>query len=428
VFQIGGKGNYYYKCTALGITKRCLRTDDEKQAIDKVMADYGHLLGTKDKDKRVKALRQQLAVVKAEPVVKEIPLSKLVEVYLAHTDDDKRQSLSPNTLKVYQYHARMLAEFARSQGLSHIGDITSDTFKAFLKDKAGGRSRGWYNRLHFSIKSIYKVMKKHYGMDDITEGSEYYTPAKVAENRIDRRPFSSEQKAKIIEWMDVQRKIPRYRRDHNQINFFWWVATTLGDETGLRFEDVVHMKKSSLQDNDILYVEEMKTRKTAARHAPRSVAALKEYMATYPTEGDFIFPDYVTQYNRNATSFPTLFRLRLEQIPGLFSPEEQQARRTKRVWFGFHSFRHSKADDMLRQGWGMDEVRNYLGHSKQSITAHYLSKEAVKADKIKQAIRYSTNAELSPAENIFHSIKERLERLGPEEKQHLVSLIETMGT
>lgn len=60
-------------------------------------------------------------------------------------------------------------------------------------------------------------------------------------------------------------------------------------------------------------------------------------------------------------------------------------------WVGFHTFRHTCATVLFREGWNAVQVQRWLGHHKPSFTldtyVHLLPEDVPRADVLRHALR-----------------------------------------
>jgi len=270
-----------------------------------------------------------------------LPLSIVWEKYSSHQSQSKRTERTQNTKKiVWNRFARWLKE--KYPQINTINEVSRDVADSYLKT-IKGKSSSTYNNEKNSLSSIWHILTVEAGLKE-----NIWRLFKSAENdSIRYRDFSLEEMRSIIANSEG----------------FWCTASAIAYYTGLRFKDVVHLKKSQIQGDYIVLMPA----KTKRKHKNVNIfisyelRKILDYQATLiKAEEDYFFPEAVKQYGK--ATFHSVFGTILDKC-GITE--------NARGKVSFHSIRHTFVTVNEEIGTDRKIIQGIVGHGSPVMTGHY---------------------------------------------------------
>lgn len=145
---------------------------------------------------------------------------------------------------------------------------------------------------------------------------------------------------------------------HCQANqlIFWEHAVTVGYYTGLRFKDIVLLRKSQIKDGYIDLMPE-KTTRNNKRVRIKILPPLQKSLNALPShDADHLLPVEAEKYQRSRTLHSSKFRKILNTLK-IYEPG-----------YGFHSLRHTFITEALNAGIDLKELQSIVGHDAIEVT------------------------------------------------------------
>ena len=144
---------------------------------------------------------------------------------------------------------------------------------------------------------------------------------------------------------------------------FWRYATAIGFYTGLRFKDVVHLKKSQIHGQYIVLIpaKTHRNKKDVYIFIHPDLQKILDYVIAESDPGqDYLFPQAVRDYKKK--SLQTAYGKLLEAC---------EIKEDSRGIIGFHSLRHTFVT--INEAAGVDRkvLQGIVGHGSPVMTGHY---------------------------------------------------------
>jgi integrase len=271
------------------------------------------------------------------------------------------------------------------------------------------------------LTAIFKLIETHHHIKSPFATIKKFVDYDVAEAKQIRRPFTAAELAKIETFINAKAAA----EPHNQAIAFWRVAFVLGLEAALRIEDVILLKKSAIHGQR-LHVTEAKTGKEMIKTAPKTIAAIEDYLMQFGTDGEYIFAPQAAAYAKRQKSCSQYFQVKILKACGL----DTMGKNTNSPELSYHSFRHTMASRMMAAGCAMEDVSEYIGHSNPKITGIYVSNDTKTALKIAKADKmYGVGTDLQleakpkTFEDFFKENEETIKGFSMQDKRALAMMI-----
>ena len=335
---------FYVKDQNGKLIKRAIstKTSDPVKAAD-IERDLKKAVAELAEKKRVEKFLINTAEKMTESTIQRpgFALSVVWEKYSTHHSQAKRTERTQNSKRiVWERFVKWLnAEFPQ---IDTINDISRDIAAQYLKT-VQGKSAVTFNNQKNSLSSIWQVL----AVDaDIKEN--IWRLFKGAENdSIRYRDFTFDEIKLIIA----------------NSSDFWRIAVAVAFFTGLRLKDVVHLRKSQIQDGYIILTPAKTKRKKKDVQIYMHDDLIKildgHISASDPGE-DYVFPDAVKRYG--SRSFSSEFGKILDKC---------KIKSDARGGVGFHSIRHSFVTINEELGTDRKVISGIVGHGSPLQTAHY---------------------------------------------------------
>jgi integrase len=270
-----------------------------------------------------------------------LALSMVWQKYSEHHSQAKRTARTQQSKKIVwdRFNRWINLNFA---GVETINDVSRDIAGQYIKT-VQNKSAVTFNNEKNSLSSIWQVL----AVDaDLKEN--IWRLFKGAENDSTRyRDFSISEIKLIIA----------------NAGGFWRLAVAVAFYTGLRFKDVVHLRKSQIQ-GDYISLTPAKTKRKGKDVQifihPDLVKILEPLITSGDPDNDYLFPDAVANYDKY--EFQTEFGRILEKC---------KIKADARGGIGFHSLRHSFVTVNEELGTDRKVIQGVVGHGSPTQTQHY---------------------------------------------------------
>lgn len=144
---------------------------------------------------------------------------------------------------------------------------------------------------------------------------------------------------------------------------FWRYATAIGFYTGLRFKDVVHLRKSQIHGQYIVLIpaKTHRNKKDVFIFIHPDLQKILDFVIKEsPSDQDYLFPQAVRDYKKK--SFQSAYSKLLDKC---------KIQEDSRGIIGFHSLRHTFVT--INEAAGVDRkvLQGIVGHGSPVMTGHY---------------------------------------------------------
>ena len=270
-----------------------------------------------------------------------LAMSLVWEKYSTHHTQAKRTVRTQQTKRIVWDRFKRWIDKEYPQ-IDTINDISRDIAAKYLKT-VQEKSSVTFNNEKNSLSSIWQVLAVEANIKE-----NIWRLFKGAENDSTRyRDFTTDEIKLIIA----------------KASGFWRIAVAVAFYTGLRFKDVVHLRKSQIQGGYISLTPAKTKRRGKDVQIfihPDLVKILDAWISQGDLENDYVFPDAVAQYKKH--SFQSEFGKILDKC---------DIKADSRGGVGFHSLRHSFVTINEEIGTDRKVISGIVGHGSPLQTAHY---------------------------------------------------------
>jgi len=279
----------------------------------------------------------------------------LVSVSRRHADGSRTKPLSPRHLRQQKSSlAKFLTWYAINGKGKHMHQVRSAEARDFFADLlADGCRFSSYNRYRADLSVIWARLAEKISCESPFLAVPVRKAGEVAEDTTHKRLFTTDELATI----------------HERATGWIAVAAVVGEETGLRFGDVVTLETSEI-DGDHLVMQTRKGRKNQVLYAPLATAKIREWLGTTPDVSGFVFPEQAKRYlglggfKRNDSAAVKEFMEFLRNTCKIRTKDDKG-----QTVAGFHSLRVTAATRAATSG---QDAQRLLGHSDQRTTEGYV--------------------------------------------------------
>jgi len=326
------------------LIKRALssKTEDEQKARD-MEADLRKAVKELAENKRIEHFLTKTAETMTEQTIqtKGLALSLVWEKYSSdHTQKARTERTQKSKRNAWDRFKKWLNE--NYSAVETINDVSRDIAKEYIKTIQGKKAATFNNNKN-SLSSIWQVLTIESGLKE----------------NVWRLFKSAEDDSKRWRNLALQEVKTLFAKTEG----FWHVATAVGFYTGLRFKDVVHLRKSTIL-TEFASITPFKTKRKGKDVEPYVHNFLRKILEEWligsdPTE-DYVFPEQVKLYDTH--DFSREFGKILNAC-GI--------RDTEAGPVGFPSLRHTFATINDEIGTDRKVIQGVMGHGSEIMTGHY---------------------------------------------------------
>ena len=280
-----------------------------------------------------------------------------IETYLnafqAYLLTQKR--VSRNTLESYMVDINQLKEYLIKNNLN-FPDLKQENLTDFLRKIKRKFSLGakTLSRKISSIKSLYKYLNQHYGLQDLSLNLIFPKLEKRLPNFLNENEI-----CQILQYTKTDNSIIGLRNE---------ILLTLLYATGIRISEAINLKISGIRFEENLITVEGKGGKERLIPISQDLSEhLKEYINIYHhnllndnRDTDFLFP---VKYSKKVKA------LTRQAAWSILKTLVKKSGVQKRV--SPHTFRHSLATHLLQKGANLRSLQVWLGHENLSTVEIY---------------------------------------------------------
>ena len=334
---------YYVRSPEGKLIKRVLSTkkEDRKEA-EAFETDIKKALHDLKESKRIEIHLMQSANMISSKHIKSsgLPLTLVWDKYSEDPSQKNRTERTQSTKRIIwnKFLSWIAAEYSEVENLNDVSRDICDRYLTLLKEK----SSSTFNNHKNTMSGIWHVLTVKAGL---TENP--WRLFKGAENKsVRHRSFSVDEMKLILK---------------NTIGF-WHDAVIVSYYSGLRFKDVVYLKRSQVKTDFIELIPSKTQRKGKDVRIfihPDLRKVLDRLLALNPSE-QYLFPEAVSSYNNS--DFQSFFGNILRTL-NIADNDEGNV--------GFHSLRHSFVTAAEEIGIDRKVISGIVGHGSTSMTGHY---------------------------------------------------------
>jgi integrase/recombinase XerD len=262
-----------------------------------------------------------------------------------------------------------------------IDDITLILILDFLDylEKERGNSIHSRNARLAAIKTFFKMCYLLHQDTKKLVDAVLYIPMKKAE-----RPLID-----FFEHTDAEKILKTINR-HRNLGFRNYAIVNLLYDSGMRASEVANLKINGFdKDNDTLEFLGKGNKWRKIDIWPRTTQLLDQYLNEYRRKGRPIYSDFLFINQRGAAltrkGIYNICDQHIKRVPDIKKPFISAKRSA------VHSWRHTAAVNMIRQGRSLLEVKTRLGHASFDSTAKYLSLNLTTKRQCMKAFEQFTN-------------------------------------
>lgn len=275
-----------------------------------------------------------------------MPLSVVWEKYSSHTSQRNRTARTQNAKRIVWERFKKWLSGSYPQAET-INDISREIADDYLKTLSGKRAATFNNEKN-SLSSVWHVLSVEAGLKE----NIWRLFAGAENDSVRYRDFSLEEIRQILAVS----------------NEFWRVAVAIGFYTGLRFKDVVFLRKSQIH-GDYIVLTPQKTRRTHKNvniYVHPSLKKILEYQVSIAKD-DYLFPNAVKRY---ATK---IFQGEFGKLLDMEDKEKgkKKIEKDERGGVGFHSLRHTFVTMAEEAGISRQVIQGIVGHGSPVMTGNY---------------------------------------------------------
>lgn len=335
---------FYVKRTDGKLIKRAVstKTEDEEKARD-IERELKKAVKELAENKRIERFLMTTAEKMSAETIKRpgLALSLIWEKYSTHHSQAKRTARTQKSKKnVWDRFLKWInAEFSQ---IDTINDVSRDIAAAYIKTIQNKKSATFNNERN-SLSSIWQILAIDAGLKEniwrLFKGAE--------DDSVRYRNFNIDEIKLIL----------------TNSSDFWRVAVATAFYTGLRFKDVVHLRKSQIQANYIVLTpaKTKRSKKDVQIYMhPDLIKILDAWINQSDPENDYVFPDAVKQYDT------PIFQREFGKIL-----DKCEIKEDARGGVGFHSLRHTFVTINEELGTDRKILQGIVGHGSPMMTGHY---------------------------------------------------------
>lgn len=335
---------FYIKGTDGKLIKRaiCTKTTDKIKAAD-MERDLKRVTSEFADKKRLETFLINTAQMMTEQIIERpgLPISLVWDKYASHATQAKRTKRTQDTKRIIwnRFLKWIQAEFPQVITINDISRDIADKFIKTIQDKSSSN----FNNNKNALSSIWQVLTIEAGLKE----NIWRLFAGAENDSVRYRNFSIDEIRLILANSEG----------------FWRASVAIAYYTGLRFKDVVHLRKSQII-GDYIVLTPAKTKRLRKDvqiyiHADLRKILDAQIQLTESAE-DYIFPEAVTQYGQ--PSFQYAFGKILDRCDLKDDPRGK---------VGFHSLRHSFVTTTEEMGIDRKVIQSIVGHGSPLMTSHY---------------------------------------------------------
>lgn len=335
---------FYVKGADGKLIKRAISTKTtDKEKAKEIEHDLKKATAELAEKKRVESFLMDTVQAVTESTISRpgLALSLIWEKYSTHHTQAQRTARTQNSKRIvwFRFLKWINTKFPQVDTINDISRDIAGAYIASIKDK----SSATFNNEKNSLSSIWQVLMIEAGMNE-----NIWRLFKGAENDSTRyRNFSVDEVMLII----------------SKSSQFWRVAVAIAFYTGLRFKDVVLLRKSQIHD-DYIILTPAKTKRGKKDVQifihPDLMKILAAWTADSDTAEDYVFPDTVKKYEN--PKFQREFGKILDAC---------KIKADSRGGVGFHSLRHTFVTINEEIGTDRKVIQGVVGHGSPVMTGHY---------------------------------------------------------
>ncbi|MFZ2654728.1 MAG: tyrosine-type recombinase/integrase [Victivallales bacterium] len=275
-----------------------------------------------------------------------MPLSEVWEKYSKHTSQRNRTPRTQNAKRIVWNHF-MIWRGKNYPQAETLNDISREIADGYLKSLSGKRA-ATYNNHKNSLSSVWHVLSIEAGLKE----NIWRLFAGAENDSVRYRDFSMDEVKSILA----------------VANQFWRVAVAIAFYTGLRFKDIVYLRKSQIH-GDYIVLTPQKTRrahKNVNIYVHPSLKMILEHQIAIAKD-DYLFPNAVKRYATKI--FQGEFGKLLDKVDK--SKGKKKILKDDRGIVGFHSLRHTFVTMAEEAGISRQIIQGIVGHGSPVMTGHY---------------------------------------------------------
>ncbi|MFA6292959.1 MAG: tyrosine-type recombinase/integrase [Victivallales bacterium] len=275
-----------------------------------------------------------------------LPLSLVWEKYSNHPSQKNRTVRTQSSKKVVWERFKNWLNDKFPQ-VETINDVNKDIASSYLETLSDKRS-ATFNNEKFSLQGIWRILNVPAGLKE----NIWELFAGAENDSVRYRDFSLEEVKGIIAVS----------------NEFWRVAVAIGFYTGLRFKDVVFLRKTQIHGDYIVLTPQKtnRTHKNVNIYVHPSLKKILEYQISIAKD-DYLFPDAVNRYATHAFQIEFGALLEMEDK----KKGKKKIEKDERGIIGFHSLRHTFVTMAEEAGIERKVIQGIVGHGSPVMTGHY---------------------------------------------------------
>lgn len=335
---------FYVKDANGNLIKRAIstKTDDKEKALE-IERDLKKATTELAEKKRVENFLITTAEKMTAATIQSpgIALSLVWEKYSTdHTQKSRTERTQKSKRNAWDRFKKWLNE--NYSEVTTINDVSRDIAKEYIKTIQGKKAATFNNNKN-SLSSIWQVLTIESGLKE-----NVWRLFKAAEDDSER-------------WRDLS--LPEVKTLFAKTTGFWHVAVASGFYTGLRFKDVVHLRKSTIL-KEYANITPFKTKRKGKDVEPYVHPFLRRILEEWlvnsdPTE-DYVFPEQVKLYDTH--DFSREFGKILDACE-IYDTDAGPV--------GFPSLRHTFATVNDEIGTDRKVIQGVMGHGSAAMTSHY---------------------------------------------------------
>ena len=281
-------------------------------------------------------------------------------------DELNTQNKSSNTIKTYNRVLNEFKEFCYIEEVLSLKDVNKYFFNSYIDYlKQKGLSNNTINLHIATIKHFFKYISEN-NTDYIDILSNIDKIKKIKDNQKHKEiiTFTS------LEWERIYNELVRSLDKAKSYNRYTKpFALFLIYHTGMRADEVLHLKRESFEVEDDVYKIKIKGKGDKERFNYISIDVVEEYLDKLyklqkkaGIENEYLF--VTKQLNIMNYVNLLLYNHNLLKKLQITNPQKQ----------GLHTYRHTFASRLVAQGVNMQIIKDWLGHSSILTTSMFYAK------------------------------------------------------
>lgn len=320
-------------------------------------------------------------------------LAKSIDIQSAFTyfrASKSRRDCGATTLAGYEGQYSTFARWMKRKypKCRLLRDVTPKMAESFLDFLEKSRSRNTYNKYLTLLRSIWNDLSDN---DDahltINPWAKIRTRT-VTPDEVTHRDLTVEELGRIAHVLIGDDPIPGQRIldasyfQGKNIRHELLVLFAIGLYTGLRLGDCATLQWSYVDlIKNIIDTIPLKTKRKYARRViipiHPALAAILQKHHIKAGKGKYVLPSMAKMYTGERANLTNRTQAVFRAAKIETTAEAPEGGEKARTLVGFHSLRHSFASLLLNNGAQFDMVEKMLGHSSDSMTAHYFHTNAI---------------------------------------------------